>query len=502
MPPLTIPLVDLLPVTVASPELLPREQQTAWRLAALLFNRRGDYLMSQLYYEGNQPVPSLGISVPPELESLRAILGWGGSAVDAVSERLSMQGFILNGRTEVDDELLEVFQDNNIDSESALVHDDSMIYGNGYVVIGVDDDGNPLITGESPLNMVGYVDRSTGIVTCAYQTYLDVDPDSETYGHQRSTLYLPETTTHMVSEAGGWKVIDRDEHPATAEFGCSVVAFPNKPTTRARWGTSEIAPAWRNCMNRAARTMVELEVMREFHIIQKVIWLGATEKAFQDSEGNYKTAWESYADFMPMIEPDEQGNTPEVKVISGQSPDGLLKIIDGEARLMSGYTGLNPQNMGIINTGNPVSGDSIRMADQRLKARTERKATLYGNQWVRVARWSYLVQGQDRPELKRAEADWGPTGIPTPGADSDAISKQAAAQIIPPRSETAQARLGYSAIERNNLAEEFRQADAQRLLDAVTGQLQNNANPAPQLPPAPSIGADPNEPDGNGDNAF
>lgn len=498
---MTIPLVDLLPVTVTSQELSENEQVIAWRLAAELFNRRGEYLLSKLYYEGNQPVPSLGISVPPELESLRAIVGWGGAGVDGVSERLTMQGFILNGQSEVDDELLEVFQANNMDAESSLVHDDSMIYGNGYVVIGVDNDGNPVITGESPLNMIGYVDRRTGITTCAYQTYLDVDPGSDTYGRIRSTLYLPETTTHMTSDAGGWAVVDRDEHPGTAEFGCSVVAFPNKPSTGERWGRSEIAPAWRNCMNRAARTWVELEVMREFHIIQKIIWLGATEKAFQDGDGNYKTVWESYADFMPMIEPDNEGKTPEVKVIQGQSPDGLLKIIDGEARLMSGYTGLNPQNMGIINTGNPVSGDSIRMADQRLKARTDRKATANGNGWVRVARWSYLVRGQDRPELKRAETDWGPTGIPTPAADSDAVSKQQAAGLIPPRSETVQARLGYSAIERNNLAEEFRQADAQKLLDAVTGQLQNNAQNVPPRPAAPSIGSDPNEPGADGADA-
>jgi len=489
----SLPLVDLLPVTATSIDLAPHEQEIAWRLASRLMNRRGDYLLSGQYYRGEQPVPSLNISVPPELESLRAIMGWGGSAVDAVSERLSLQGVILNGRTEVDDELLEYFQSSNLDAESSLVHEDSMIYGNGYVLIGADEDGEPVITGESPLNMVGYVDRRTGIVTCAYQSYLDVDPASHTYGRQRATLYLPESTTHMTSDSGGWAVIDRDEHPESAEYGCSVVAFPNSPSTGERWGRSEIAPAWRNCMNRAARTMVELEVMREFHIIQKIIWLGATEKAFQDSDGNYKTVWESYADFMPMIEADAEGKTPEVKVVEGQSPDGLLKIIDSEARLMSGYTGLNPQNMGIINTGNPVSGDSIRMADQRLKARTDRKATANGNGWIRVARWCYLIQGQDRPELRRAEIDWGPTGIPTPAADSDAISKQTAAQIIPPRSATAQARLGYSAIERNNLDEEFRQADAQKLIEAVTARL--NTAVTGSAPP-PTGEGDRNEPTG------
>lgn len=471
---MTIPIGSNLvptPMTVASKELTEREQLIAWRLAAQLFSRRAEYLLSQQYYDGTQLVPSLGISVPPELESLRAIVGWGGSAVDAVSERLVMQGFILNGKSDVDDELLETFQSNNMDAEAPMVHDDSMICGNGLVLIGVNKNQEPVITGESPLNMAVHVHRATGIVTGGYQTYLDADPVSETYGRMRSALYTPEVDTHMVAgENGGWEVVDRDEHPETAEHGCSVVAFTNRPSTGNRIGTSEIAPAWRNCMNRAARTWVELEVMREFHILRKIMFLGASERAFQDAEGNIKTVWESYADFMPAIEADEEGNVPEVKEIQGQSPEGLLKIIDGEARLMSGYTGLNPQNMGIINTGNPVSGDSIRMADQRLTARTQRKAAGYGNGWVRVGRWTYLVRGEDRPELKRAEVDWGPMGIPTPAADSAAAAQQRAAGQIPDRSATVQARLGYSAIERKNMESEFREADGRALVDAVTGR--------------------------------
>lgn len=471
---MTLPLVDMLPVTATSPELSEQEQLIAWRLASVLFNRRGEYLLSRAFYEGMQPIKSLGISIPPELETLRAILGWNGSAVDSVSERLSLQGILLKGKSEVDDELQEIFQTNGIDAEAPMVHDDSMIHGNGYALIGTRPDGSPLITAESPLNMTAYVDRATGITTCAYQTYLDIDPNSEHYAHMRAALYTPQATTHMVSAGGSWVVTDRDEHPQTAEFGCPVVAFPNRATTQQRWGTSEILPAWRNCTNRAARTQVSLEVMREFHVIQKIMILGATEKAFQDSKGNYMSVWQSYMDFMPMIEPDAQGNVPKVEVISGQSPDGLLKIVDGEARLFSGMTGLNPQNMGIINTGNPVSGDSIRMSDFRLKSRTDRKAKANGNGWVNVAKWAYLVQGDSRAELNTAEADWGPTGIPTPGADADAAVKRSGAQLIPPRSETELARQGYSAIERENIAEEWRAADAQKLLDAVTGQLQQN----------------------------
>lgn len=472
---MTAPLINL-PATALPNGLSDDERNVAWRLATVLFQRRGAYTLDWQYYEGTQPVPTLGISVPPELESLRAIMGWGGDAVNAVSERLALQGFILNGKSEVDDELLQRFQANNIDAESPMVHDDSMIYGNGLVVIGVNDDGEPLITGESPLNMAVHVNRATGIVTCGWQTYQDTDPTSEHYGRIRAGLYMPERTTYMVQGVdSGWEVVERDEHPKTAKYGCSVVAFPNSPSTGNRWGRSEIAPAWRNCMNRASRTMVEVEVMREYHIQQKIMFLGATEKAFQDGNGDYKTIWQSYADFMPAIEPDEEGNVPDVKVIAGQSPDGLLKIVDSEARLMSGYTGLNPQNMGIINTGNPVSGDSIRASDFRLKARTDRKAAANGNGWVRVGRWTYLVMGEDRAELSRAEANWGPTGIPTPGADADAASKRAGAKLIPPRSETELRRQGYSAIETRNIDQEWEEADGRELIDATTGMLNRNA---------------------------
>ncbi|WP_157896142.1 hypothetical protein, partial [Mycobacteroides chelonae] len=97
------------------------------------------------------------------------------------------------------------------------------------------------------------------------------------------------------------------------------------------------------------------------------------------------------------------------------------------------------------------------------------------NGWVGVANWTYLVRGERRDELKRAEADWGPTGIPTPAADSDAVTKQVAAKMIPERSETGLAKLAYSAIQRQNIAEEWREFDGRALIEALVDRVRERA---------------------------
>ncbi|WP_165746117.1 hypothetical protein, partial [Mycobacteroides abscessus] len=105
----------------------------------------------------------------------------------------------------------------------------------------------------------------------------------------------------------------------------------------------------------------------------------------------------------------------------------------------------------------------------------DRKTQGYGNAWVNVAKWTYLVRGERRDELKRAEADWGPTGIPTPAADSDAVTKQIAAKLIPERSETGLAKLAYSAIQRQNIAEEWREFDGRALIEALVDRVRERA---------------------------
>lgn len=436
-------------------------------------------LLSGLYYAGMQAVTSLGISTPPELEGLRSIMGWAETGVDAIDERLSVQGFRFPNSTAADDDLWEIWQANDMDAEHSLVHLDSLIAGTAYVVVGPseEDGGAPVITTESALNMTAVYDTRTRRTACAYQAYYDVDPTSETYAKQKVALYLSDATIHLVLD-DGWKVIDRDDHNMGV---VPVVPFPNRQRVSTRHGMSEISAAWRNTIDRACRASNRLEIGSEYYITPKMIILGAAEKDFQNADGTTKSAWETYIGRVLALTGEGDGDQPTVQRFAAESPDGMIKTIDHLTHVMAGHTGLPPQYLGIFSDGNPASADAIRMSDFRLKTKADRKATAFGNCWEQVMRLALLIRDGELPDGAQAiETDWAPTGIPTPAADTDAVTKQIAAGQLAPTSDVALAREGYSAVERQRISNEMRGEQGRQVIQGILAATQQP--PADQQP--------------------
>lgn len=450
------------------------ERRTMTLLAGRLMdpNYQTELKLSGLYYDCLNAVPSLGISVPPELEPLRGILGWCTAGVDARSERLTVMGFRMPGQTEVDDDLQGIWQSNNLDAEAALVHEDAMIYGRAFVLVGVGDDG-PLITTESAENMIGSWDAARRELSAAYQTYVDSDPMSETYLKQLATFYTRDSTVQLVLDETGWQVQERNPHN---QGFVPVRMFAHHPTIRNRYGSSAMNAAWRNTQDRACRTLVRSEVAGEFFATLKIFLLGVTEQSFKKPDGSLATAWETFIGRISTLQADEYGNLPQVKEVRGDSPDGFIRTLDHAAQVMSGHTGLPPQYHGIFSDGNPASADAIRMSDFRLKTTADRLAVSFGNDWEATMRMAMRVGGEVPAGIERLETDWAYTGIPTPNADAVTVTTQMAAGAVPPTSDDALAVMGWSPVQRSRIKAERDRFRGMAVLDAaIPGILQPKA---------------------------
>ena len=478
------------PEVSAISELSDAEKRTMTYLATLLLdpNYQAEMALSGLYYDGLNDVPSLGISIPPELESLRGILGWCAAGVDARSERSNALGFRMPGKTTTDDEIQKTWQANNMDAESGLVADDHQIYGRSFVTAGAinSDTGEPLITVESPRNMIGSWDVKRRCLSAAFKTYLDIDPTSETYLHQLATLYTRTATIQLSNGADGWTVDDRNDRTDTALQFVPVHMFAHNPTARNRWGSSVMNPAWRCTQDRACRTLVRSEVAGEFYAMMKLILLGVSKESFRKKDGTIASAWETFAGRLNTLEADSQGVLPQVQVVRGDSPDGFIKSLDKEAHIMSGHTGLAPQYHGIFSDGNPASADAIRMSDFRLKTIADRMNVNLGDGWEAVMRMCRKIKGTYTEDDLQMETDWAYTGIPTPNADAVTVSTQVQAGMIPPRSDDALAAVGWTALQRKRIGQDWDKADGLANLNTALAGL--------KTPPAPGQPAKPQQP--------
>lgn len=435
-------------------------------LNAVYLTQQADMRLSERYYLGTQVIDNLRIAVPQELEFLRTVVGWPALAVDPYVERLIVDSFHVPGSIQSDPLLTDLWHENNMDAQLPLATNDALAMGRGYWLVGVDENGFAKITAESPLNMAVRWNGSGTAPTSAWQAYWQD-------GRYHGVLLLPNSTTVLTTDDGGdWQVLDRNEH----NMGfVPLVRMPNLPRTNARDGRSAITPAIKSVVDSTCRDLLGLEVSREFYSIPRIMMLGATEADFVNSDGSIKTAWETLITRFNAFQRDDEGNVPEIRQIQPYDPSIFTRLIDMRASMMAAMVAAPPQDLGLYTSGNPTSADAV----DAMETRRSRRATLYQRQFgvaiSEAMQMAVRVMGEGvlPTQYARVVTDWVPVEEVNPVTASQSTMQQVQAGIVPATSEVLLKRLGYTALERKQIAQERQQqADAgaaQQIIDAVKG---------------------------------
>ena len=450
-------------------------------------------LLRDAYFNGEQLVRDLGISIPPQLKGLHTVIGWPRVGVESLEERLDLEAFRWADGAD-STELEEIADANDLFDESSLAHLDALIYGREYLAVGTGDCGDdcpPLITVESPLDMTLMWDARIRMGTaalreCAADTFIESGPEE-----RMIVLYLPDQTiTALPSESGGWEVVDRDMHGLGV---VPVVRLANRQRTADRVGKSEITTDVMSITDAACRRLMGIEVAAEFFGAPQRYILGASESAFQDAEGNAKSAWETYIGRVLALERDEDGNVPDVGQFAAHDPSGQTRIVDLYARIMSSQFGLPPHMLGYT-TDNPASADAIRSTEAKLVKKSERRIRRLGRGWqdaMRLALW--IRDGEPPDKTRRIETVWRNPATPTIAAQVDATVKLVSEGILPADSDVALEMAGLTENQRKRVRADRQRAagraGANALMDRLA-ELGSGASGASSEPPEADRGVD------------
>ena len=430
------------------PGLSPDEQSLVTGLSSKLTYQSATLRIRNDYYDGEQRLANLGVSIPDQLASIRTVVDWPRICVDPLVMRQVLDGFRLPGATDVDDELREHWAANDLDAEAPLCFLDSLVYRCGYMIVGSPDSpgDSPIVTAESPLNVTTTWDPRTRKTTAAYQAF-------EAEGIYVAVLYLPDVTIYMSREqSGGWKIDDRDEHRLGE---VSVVRFVNRSRTGDREGRSEITPAIMSTTDAAVRSLLGMEVGREFYSWPHRYGLGMSEADFVGADGQPKTAMQMSMNKFIALERDGDGELPTVGQFQAYDPAVFSKIIDTHAKLMASFTQFPPDYFGLVSTANPASADAIRVAFDGMNRRGKAVQNQNTAPLRRTAGliWRHANNGAELPpEMKRVTPEWVDVETFTPGAMSDAMFKQASMGAVPPTSDVVLKKLGWNAADREQLS--------------------------------------------------
>lgn len=451
-------------------------------LRADMMRDRYALLLRDAYFNGEQLVRDLGISIPPQLKGLHTVIGWPRVGVESLEERLDLEAFRWADGSDSSD-LAEIAEANDLFDESSLAHLDSLVYGREYLAVGSGDCGEdcpPLITVESPLDMTLMWDARIRMGTaalreCAADSYIESGPEE-----RMIVLYLPDqTVTALPNSSGGWEVVDRDIHNLGV---VPVVRMANRQRTADRVGKSEITPEVMSITDAACRRLMGMEVAAEFFGAPQRYILGASESAFQDAEGNAKSAWETYIGRVLALERDEDGNVPNVGQFAAHDPTAMTRIIDLYARIMSAQFGLPPHMLGYT-TDNPASADAIRSTEAKLVKRSERRIRRFGRAWqdaMRLALW--VRHGEPPDKTRRIETVWRNPATPTVAAQADATVKLVQAGILPADSDVTLEMAGLTEGQRQRVRADRRrsagQAGSNSLMDRLAELSAGAGSPA------------------------
>ncbi|MFF8784832.1 phage portal protein [Streptomyces sp. NPDC015125] len=446
------------------------------------------------YFNGEQLVRDLGISIPPQLKGLHTVIGWPRIGVESLEERLDLEALRWADGSDSSD-LQEIVDANDLLDESSLAHLDALTYGREYLAVGSGDCGTddcpPLISIESPLDMTLMWDARLRMGTAALRECAAGDLYDAGGDDRMLVLYLPDQTIHAVPTAsGGWEVVDRDIH----QLGVvPVVRMANRQRTSDRVGKSEITPDVMSITDAACRRLMGIEVAAEFFGAPQRYILGASESAFQDAEGNPKSAWETYIGHILALERDEDGNIPQVGQFSAHDPSGQTKIIDLYARIMASQFGLPPHMLGYT-TDNPASADAIRSTEAKLVKRAERRSRRFGAAWQQAMRLALWVRDGEPPDKgRRIECVWRNPATPTIAAQTDAVVKLVNAKILPADSDVALEMAGLTEGQRQRVAADRRRSAGRQTSSAVLDRLAalgSEPGPATPTPEGVTLGAD------------
>lgn len=432
-------------------------------LVKKLKNHDDKNAMLEAYYEGKNRLKDLNISIPPALKLVETVVGWSGTAVDVLEERLDLEGYIGGDAYGIPD----IFRSNELDLEASNGHRDALIYARSFVFVGKGrpEFGEPetLITIESPKKATAFFDMRQRRISAALLT--NRDHRGNVLG---GSLYLPNETVYFQAYKNTWiESAERDVH----NLGLVPVSpLINNPRAGDADGRSEITPALRSLTDSGVRTMLGAEVAREFYSAPQRYVMGANEDTFLDADGNPLDAWKAVQGrLLALPYNSDDGVMPQIGQFNANSPQPFFEQIRQLAQMAAAESAIPASYFG-FQTDNPASADAIRQMEARLVKRAERRQRQFGRTWAEVARLALLVRDGVLPaDATNIRPIWRDASTPTRAAAADEVVKLISAGVLNPNSDIVYNRIGLSDSDKQQIkAENASNANA-TLINSLLG---------------------------------
>lgn len=400
------------------------------RLLSDLAARQATYRQLNDYFEGNHP---LAFTSKQFLEAFGGLFqafadNWCELVVDAVEERLNVEGFRLGGDQDErgDRDAWRIWQSNQLDADSEIGHVEALVFSRCPVLVSPleDDfvaDGVPAITVESPQQMiVAYEPGSRRRRAAALKRWTGDDGE-------QVTLYLPDGIYKWQGVGPGTGTTRWEpRRPAGEEWPVPnpldvvpVVELQNRPRLAGQC-RSEIANVMpvQDAIN---KIVADVLVASEYAAFPQRILVG-WEPPVDPETSQVVEGWQPKA----AVSRFWYSEDPETKWGQFDAADlsNYVAVIEMFVQHMASQTRTPPHYFYL--RGQFPSGEAIKSAETGLVAKARRKMRHFGETWEEVIRLAFAVVGDQREGVPDAETIWGDPESRSEAEHVDAVLKMKA----------------------------------------------------------------------------
>lgn len=367
-----------------------------------LNSKRQRVLTRYKYYEMKNVTRDFGISTPPDLALWQSVLGWCGTAVDALADRIVFREF-----EEDNFNLNEIFEMNNPDIifDSAVLS--ATISSCCFIYISPNEDGYPRLQVIDGSNATGIIDPITGLLEEGYAVLKrnsDTDnPILEAYFTKEETQYIRKgrKNNEVIAHKVGYPLL---------------VPIIFRPDAKRPFGHSRISRSCMSLVGSALRTIKRSEISAEFFSFPQKYVTGLSE----DAEPMDK--WKATMAAMLSFTKDDDGEHPIVGQFAQQSMTPHLEQLKMFAALFAGETGLTLDDLGFA-TANPSSSEAIKAAHENLRYTARKAQRSFGSGFLNTGYLAACLRDNypyERRQLYLTKPTWQPIFEPDAAALSGA----------------------------------------------------------------------------------
>lgn len=390
--------------------------------------RREHLLLADRYYTGDHPLPFLTKQAAVRYRELvrMARTNWPALIVDAVADRLAVEGFRLDN--EVDATAWDIWQANGLDAEHALVHTDCLVYGETYAMVWPDEDNaaGVRITPETPYEVVHRWAPSTAPrrVDAALKAWWD-----EGAGVWRAFLFTVEEVQEFAASprkdkglpaASAWRAAGPAEpNPFAAQGMVGVVAFCNRMRSLGE-GRSELDGLLPQ-VDRLNTTVAQRVLAGEYAAFRQR-WATGLEVP-EDADGKPVEPFNVAVDRLWVSE------DKDTRFGSFDVTD-LRPYIDAVAQDVQHLASVSrtPPHYLLGDMVN-LSAEALKAAEAGLVSKVRQRMRAMGEAWETTMRLALALRGNVTPVLDRLETVWADPENISEATRMDALTKMQALQV-------------------------------------------------------------------------